>query len=187
MKNQAFTLIELLVVVLIIGILASIALPRYEKAVQKSKATQLQVLVDKVAKASNVYYMQNGSWPTSFDELGVDIDLPTTGRLTSVCARDWGPRSVKTGDGFEISLNTGGVGQRYRIGAFFTTGKYKCTGFTYVLRNDRSEESEVDQRMLCAENFYGRDCGQNCNWGEFCEKVMGKHFLVYKSTVKFYE
>ncbi len=78
MKNQqAFTLIELLVVVLIIGILAAVALPQYQKTVEKSKATQALTLLKTVGQAALTYQLANGEYPSSFDELAVEI--PWTG------------------------------------------------------------------------------------------------------------
>ena len=71
--HKAFTLIELLIVVLIIGILAAIALPQYQKAVEKSRAIQAIAIVKSIADAQEVYYMENGSYATDLSDLSVEI------------------------------------------------------------------------------------------------------------------
>ncbi|WP_428049824.1 type IV pilin protein [Candidatus Avelusimicrobium caledoniensis] len=70
-NNQAFTLIELLVVVLIIGILAAVALPKYEQAVAKSRFVQLQTIGNAIATSQEAYYLANGEYATSFDQLDI--------------------------------------------------------------------------------------------------------------------
>ena len=72
--KKAFTLIELLVVVLIIGILAAIALPQYQKAVLKSKYVQIQTLASSIWTAEQAYRMANGKW--SVDFYALDIQTP---------------------------------------------------------------------------------------------------------------
>ena len=75
--HQAFTLIELLVVVLIIGILAAVALPQYQKAVLRSRYAQLMTFGNGIYTAALSYHLANGGWPARFDVL--DVTIPGTG------------------------------------------------------------------------------------------------------------
>ena len=78
---KAFTLIELLVVVLIIGILSAVALPQYQKAVEKARMTEAVMAVEKIAQANQLYKIANGSFTRNITDL--DIDYP--GESTPYC------------------------------------------------------------------------------------------------------
>ena len=71
--KKGFTLIELLVVVLIVGILAAIAVPKYEMAVEKSRATEALIILKNIAAANKVYFMATGKYATHIDELDVEV------------------------------------------------------------------------------------------------------------------
>ena len=73
MNKKGFTLLELLVVVLIIGILASIALPQYRKAVLKADLSRGIALVESLYKAQQVYYLTHGDYAADLDDLDVSI------------------------------------------------------------------------------------------------------------------
>ncbi len=78
---QAFTLIELLVVVLIVGILAAVAVPQYQKAVEKSRLAGVWTNLAALHKAASVYELQTqgtGVWNTANAPLlsSLDVELP---------------------------------------------------------------------------------------------------------------
>ena len=70
---RAFTLIELLVVVLIIGILAAVAVPQYQKAVWRNRYVQAKTMATALANAQEVYYLANGAYTA--DMYALDVEL----------------------------------------------------------------------------------------------------------------
>lgn len=74
--EKGFTLIELLVVVLITGILSVIALPQYQKAVEKTRTVEAIVILRAIADANRRYYLANGVWAKPSELNLLDINIP---------------------------------------------------------------------------------------------------------------
>ena len=69
-----FTLTEILVVILIIGILAAVAIPLYEKAVATTRFSGLMPVARSIKTGEEAYWMANGGYSSDLTKL--DIELP---------------------------------------------------------------------------------------------------------------
>ena len=63
MRRRGFTLIELLVVMTIIGVLLTIAVPRYFRTVEHSKETVLKHDLSVMRESIDKYYADIGQYP----------------------------------------------------------------------------------------------------------------------------
>jgi general secretion pathway protein G len=81
-KNQrGFTLIEIMVVVVILGILASIVVPRLLDEPEKARRTTAATQIRSFEEALGIFKLENGFFPTTEQGLSALVEKPTVGRV----------------------------------------------------------------------------------------------------------
>lgn len=100
-RRAGFTLMDAMTVTLIIGVLGSVGVNRYEKYVARAKRPEAVMTFRALAAAQREYLLTSGKYAGTFDELGFRIEgghriSPTEiqgRRYTYRLVQDNGPRS----------------------------------------------------------------------------------------------
>ena len=151
--KKGFTLIELLIVVLIIGILSAVALPKYQRAVERAKASKMIAAARALHNAQQVYIAANGTPAKRLSDLDIDFKGPRLAQFSSVssCGSGAHPRAqsddavVDMGD-FEV-----GIGGPYSIASSSVAYvKGKCRAVVFATLPD-SYHDEIN-RPLCYQS-----------------------------------
>ena len=153
--KQAFTLIELLVVVLIIGILTTVAVSQYKKAVIKAQVTEIQILATQLLKAQKLFYLANGRYATNFDEL--DFTYPGTSYI-----REDTSKSAQL-----VIKNKWDVGMWHGNHFWITPRSPNHIPASFNVWWKTNDKNTPAGRVVCAS--YLTD-----DWEPFCQKVTGK-------------
>ena len=90
-REKGFTLVELMIVVVIIGILASIAIPKFTNLIGKTKATEAKQQLGSIVTLEKTYYFTNDAYVdflagADCNEIG--YAQPDGGRFTYSFATD---------------------------------------------------------------------------------------------------
>ena len=160
MNKIGFTLLELLIVVLIIGILAAVALPQYNKAVNKAKFAKLQSTVSSLSDAYREYVLIHGKSPKYFNDLS--FTLPDNFQLTF----DENKITCMTSDDMSCCLQRYyyGSSNNYEFGYIACYDKNLTFGYYQSLFSREGEP--VNEQCCIAKN--GNEKAEN-----FCS-ILGK-------------
>ena len=93
-NESGFTLVELAVVVVIIGILAAFAVPKFLNSVERSKAAESFNYLSTVQTAQERYHARQGSYAAAMGDL--DVDLPVLEYFETTGIDESDPATLQT-------------------------------------------------------------------------------------------
>ncbi|PCJ54585.1 MAG: prepilin-type cleavage/methylation domain-containing protein [Planctomycetota bacterium] len=105
-KKSGFSLVELTIVVVILGVLATFAVPRFMSSVERTKAAEAYSYLSEMESAQARYNAENGKYANSTSQLDIDLHRP---EFFSVA----GPYSSSWETKWEMKLTRNGASSGY--------------------------------------------------------------------------
>lgn len=127
-KKTGFSLVELTIVVVILGILATFAVPRFMTSVEKTKASEAFSYLAQIEGAQARYNAERGKYANRTSNLDIDIEKPEFFTVSSVSSSNWETK-------WQITLTRNGASSGY--------GRYKVV-FDHDGYNSRKSSIKSD-------------------------------------------